>query len=107
MPQVGPTASGSTSVVQLVRRSVGSLLPELELQHLSGATPSAIWQSSAPCCGGAHRKSWPNDSRQSDSSVLSLTGFRHTRHNPHVGATLIRPFGFFLFASTYWALLPF
>jgi predicted MFS family arabinose efflux permease/quinol monooxygenase YgiN len=35
-----------------------------------------------------------------------MTGFRHARHNPHVGATLIRAFGFFLFASTYWALLP-
>ena len=34
------------------------------------------------------------------------TGFRHARHNPHVGATLIRAVGFFLFASAYWALLP-
>ena len=35
-----------------------------------------------------------------------LTGARHARHNPHLRATLIRAFGFFLFASAYWALLP-
>ena len=33
-------------------------------------------------------------------------GLRHARHNPHLGATLIRASGFFLFASAYWALLP-
>jgi len=35
-----------------------------------------------------------------------VTGFRHTRHNRHLRATLIRAVGFFLFASAYWALLP-
>jgi MFS family permease len=35
-----------------------------------------------------------------------VTGFRHTRHNRHLNATLIRAVGFFLFASAYWALLP-
>jgi MFS family permease len=34
------------------------------------------------------------------------TGFRHSRHNPHLRATLMRAVGFFLFASAYWALLP-
>jgi len=34
------------------------------------------------------------------------TGFRYARHNPHLRATLMRAVGFFLFASTYWALLP-
>lgn len=33
-------------------------------------------------------------------------GFRYTRHSPAMRATLIRAAGFFLFASTYWALLP-
>jgi predicted MFS family arabinose efflux permease len=33
-------------------------------------------------------------------------GWRHTRHNRHLTATLIRAAGFFLFASAYWALLP-
>jgi MFS family permease len=33
-------------------------------------------------------------------------GLRHARHNPHLGATLIRAVAFFLFASAYWALLP-
>ncbi len=33
-------------------------------------------------------------------------GFRHARSNPHLRATLIRGVAFFLFASTYWALLP-
>jgi MFS family permease/quinol monooxygenase YgiN len=35
-----------------------------------------------------------------------VAGFRHTRHNRHLRATLIRSVGFFLFASAYWALLP-
>jgi len=34
------------------------------------------------------------------------TGLRHTRYNRHLGATLIRAAGFFVFASAYWALLP-
>src|SRR4029077_13778480 len=34
------------------------------------------------------------------------TGFRHARHNAHLRATLIRSAAFFLFASSYWALLP-
>ena len=34
------------------------------------------------------------------------TGFRYTRHNRRLRATLARAVGFFLFASAYWALLP-
>ncbi|SDR64268.1 Predicted arabinose efflux permease, MFS family [Rhizobiales bacterium GAS113] len=33
-------------------------------------------------------------------------GLRYARNNPSLRATLIRAFGFFLFASAYWALLP-
>jgi MFS family permease len=33
-------------------------------------------------------------------------GLRYARHSPALRATLIRSAGFFLFASTYWALLP-
>jgi predicted MFS family arabinose efflux permease len=33
-------------------------------------------------------------------------GFRYARHSAALRATLIRAAGFFLFASTYWALLP-
>lgn len=33
-------------------------------------------------------------------------GLRHVRHNPAMGATLIRAAAFFVFASAYWALLP-
>jgi len=34
------------------------------------------------------------------------TGARYARHNPLLRATLLRAIGFFVFASTYWALLP-
>jgi MFS family permease len=34
------------------------------------------------------------------------TGLRHARHNPHLRATLWRSIPFFIFASSYWALLP-
>jgi len=33
-------------------------------------------------------------------------GLRYARHSPALRATMIRAAGFFLFASTYWALLP-
>src|SRR5580692_1717554 len=33
-------------------------------------------------------------------------GLRYARHSPALRATLIRATAFFLFASTYWALLP-
>lgn len=35
-----------------------------------------------------------------------ITGLRHARYNAALKATLLRSFGFFLFASAYWALLP-
>ena len=35
-----------------------------------------------------------------------LTGLRHAAHNRPLKATLVRSFGFFTFASAYWALLP-
>ena len=35
-----------------------------------------------------------------------LTGLRHASRNAALKATLVRSFGFFLFASAYWALLP-
>ncbi len=34
------------------------------------------------------------------------TGIRHASHNDALKATLLRSFGFFTFASAYWALLP-
>ena len=35
-----------------------------------------------------------------------LTGIRHASRNGPLKATLVRSFGFFTFASAYWALLP-
>jgi predicted MFS family arabinose efflux permease len=35
-----------------------------------------------------------------------VAGIRYARHNTHLRATLMRAVGFFLFASSYWALLP-
>ncbi|MEO1198156.1 MAG: MFS transporter [Pseudomonadota bacterium] len=35
-----------------------------------------------------------------------VTGLRHASHNGPLKATLLRSFGFFIFASAYWALLP-
>ncbi|MFH5775989.1 MFS transporter [Paracoccus sp. NGMCC 1.201697] len=35
-----------------------------------------------------------------------LTGLRHAAHNDALKATLLRAFGFFSFASAFWALLP-
>ena len=35
-----------------------------------------------------------------------VTGVRYGRNNLHLRATMVRAVGFFLFGSTYWALLP-
>ena len=35
-----------------------------------------------------------------------ITGLRHAAYNGPLKATLVRAFGFFVFASAYWALLP-
>jgi MFS family permease len=35
-----------------------------------------------------------------------MLGIRHARYNAYLSATLIRAAAFFLFASSYWALLP-
>ena len=35
-----------------------------------------------------------------------VTGLRHASRNSALKATLLRSFGFFIFASAYWALLP-
>src|SRR5260370_31051084 len=94
MPQLRPTASGSTSVVQLVRRSVGSFNAVSNLAIIG----ALLWWRSPQIV--AHRL----PAERLFGAIM--TGFRHARHNPHVGATLIRAFGFFLFAGTYWALLP-
>jgi MFS family permease len=54
--------------------------------------------------------------RRSKSSATALpaervggaieAGLRYARHSPALRATLVRAAAFFLFASTYWALLP-
>lgn len=35
-----------------------------------------------------------------------VTGVRHATHNPALLSTMLRALGFFVFASSYWALLP-
>jgi MFS family permease len=43
----------------------------------------------------------------SERFLLAIgTGLRYARYNVHLRATQIRAFGFYLFASSYWALLP-
>jgi MFS family permease len=39
-------------------------------------------------------------------SAAIRTGVRYAHNNPLLRATLLRAFGFFVFASAYWALLP-
>ena len=63
-----------------------------------GVIGSLWWWRSAP---------HPDSQLPAERFASALrAGVRHSRHNRHLRATLLRAVGFFLFASCYWALLP-
>ena len=94
-----------------VSRAVGPALAGVIVAGMGIAAP--FWLNALSNLGIIGALVWwraPREgSRQLPAERLGnaiRTGFRHARSNPHLRATLIRGAAFFLFASTYWALLP-
>jgi MFS family permease len=116
VPQLVPRqdlapAIAANSVGFNVSRAVGPALGGVMIAALGIAAPFWFNAISNLATVGAllwWRPATRNVARLPAERFVSAikTGFRHTRHNPHLRATLIRAVGFFLFASAYWALLP-
>jgi len=95
-----------------VSRAVGPALAGLVIATWGLAAP--FWVNALTTVGVIAALAWWHP--QDDGGARRLpperfsramrAGLRHARHNPHLRATLIRAAGFFIFASTYWALLP-
>jgi MFS family permease len=94
-----------------VSRAVGPALGGLIVGALGIAAP--FWFDAVSNIGVIAALIWWRPPRRSSARLppepfgsAVRTGIRHARYNAHLGATLVRTMGFFLFASAYWALLP-
>lgn len=106
-----PTAIAANSVGINVSRAVGPALGGVMVAALGIASP--FWFNAFSNIGVIAalvrwRSPKPRGSRLPPETFgkAMRTGLRHARYNAHLGATLIRTTGFFVFASAYWALLP-
>lgn len=94
-----------------ISRAIGPALAGILIGAIGMSAP--FWVNALSTIGVVMALIWwrPTDP---DSSPLPAEhfvsalriGLRHSRHNPHLSATLIRAAGFFVFGSAYWALLP-
>jgi len=106
-----PEAIAANSVGINVSRAVGPALGGIMAAALGIAAP--FWFNAFSNVGviavlTAWRSPKGSASRLPPESFggAMRAGVRHARFNSHLGATLIRALGFFVFASAYWALLP-
>src|SRR5580658_4194308 len=115
VPQLVPkedmtSAVAANSVGVNVSRAIGPALGGAAIAGLGIVSPFWINAISNLVVLGALLWWRPNSSK----AVLPAervggaieAGLRYARHSPVLRATLIRAAAFFLFASTYWALLP-
>lgn len=115
VPQLVPkddltAAVAANSVGVNISRAVGPALGGAAIAGLGIVSP--FWINTLSNLGVLGALLWwrPN----SATAVLPAerlggaieAGVRYARHSPALRATLVRAAGFFLFASTYWALLP-
>jgi predicted MFS family arabinose efflux permease len=115
VPQLVPkedltSAVAANSVGVNISRALGPALGGAAIAGLGIVSP--FWINAISNLGVLGALLWwrPNSSK----AVLPAerlggaiaAGLRYARHNPALQATLIRATAFFLFASTYWALLP-
>ena len=106
-----PAAIAANSVGVNVSRALGPALGGFMVATVGIATP--FWFnafSNLGVIGALVRWRPPERSRSrlppETFGKAMVTGLRHARYNGHLGATLARTVGYFLFASAYWALLP-
>jgi MFS family permease len=116
VPQLVPAqdlaaAISANSVGFNVSRAIGPALGGLTIAALGIAAP--FWLNAVSNLATVGALLWWRSPQKlagrlpAERFVSAIrTGFRHTRHNRHLRATLLRAVGFFLFASAYWALLP-
>lgn len=117
VPQLIPSsqlaaAVALNSIGLNVSRAVGPALAGLFIAVWGIAAP--FWFNALSTLGVIAALVWWKPPRPEAGRVLPpeqfgramRAGLRHARHNPQLQATLIRAFGFFVFASAYWALLP-
>jgi MFS family permease len=120
VPQLVPKADlnpaiAANSVGVNISRAIGPALGGVMAARISIAAP--FWFNAFSNAGVIGALLWwrpPPRGEQRGKQHLPVeqfqsairTGFRHARHNPHLRATLIRSFSFFVFASAYWALVP-
>jgi len=104
-------AVAANSVGINVSRAVGPALGGVIIAAAGIATP--FWVNAVSNLGIVAALLWWRAPRRPEQRLPAerfaaaiRTGFRHARHNRHLGATLARAVGFFFFASAYWALLP-
>ncbi len=116
VPQLVPrqdlaAAVAANSVGVNVSRAVGPALAGVIVSRFGIAAP--FWFNAISNLGIIAALLWWHPPRRGTGhqpverfNSAIRTGFRHTRNNPHLRATLVRGAAFFLFASAYWALLP-
>jgi len=117
VPQLVPRedlqpAVALNSVGVNVSRAVGPALAGLIIAAWGLAAP--FWVNAVTTLGVIAALVWWRPPDESGARHLPpeqfrraiAAGLRHARYNPHLRATLIRATGFFIFASSYWALLP-
>jgi len=107
-----PPAVALNSVGFNISRAIGPALAGIIIAAWGLAAP--FWLSAVTTLGVIAGLIWWRP--PSDASAQRLpaerfhgairAGLRHARYNPDLRATLIRAAGFFIFASSYWALLP-
>jgi len=105
------SAVAANSVGINVSRAIGPALGGLLIAGAGIAAP--FWVNAASNLGIVAVLLWwrtvpsPAHRLPAERFVAAIrTGFRHARHNRHLGSTLARALAFFFFASAYWALLP-
>ena len=106
-----PPAVALDSVAINISRAVGPALAGLFIAYLGMAAP--FWFNVLSNLGVIGALIWWRDREVRQSTLPAerfggamRAGLRYALHNRHLQATLIQASGFFLFASTYWALLP-
>jgi predicted MFS family arabinose efflux permease len=115
VPQLVPkddltSAVAANSIGVNTSRALGPALGGAAIVGLGIVSP--FWINAVSNLGVVGALLWWR--RPSSSAILPperlggamQAGLRYARHSPALRATLIRAAGFFLFASTYWALLP-
>lgn len=106
-----PAAVSANSAGVNVSRAIGPALSGVVVAAYGIAAP--FWINAASNVGVIGSLLWWREPRRRKrrfppEHLLNAirTGMRYARFNSYLSATLIRSTFFFLFASTYWALLP-